>query len=57
MNNKTLCVAEPYSKSLKIDEKQTDSNGYFIWVKVKVISGRCNGKVGWVGLNSFNLNN
>jgi hypothetical protein len=56
-NDKTICVAEPGSKVVKIGEKQEDDSGYFTWIQVKAVSGRCAEKTGWVSLNSFNLNN
>lgn len=54
-NFEVVCNPEAGSKVEYLSEKA--ENAFMVWVQVKVISGTCQGKVGWIGKDNYRVHN
>jgi len=55
INPDVLCHPEAGSKVQFIKEKA--ENNYMMWVKVKILTGTCQGKIGWIGKDNYRTHN
>lgn len=54
-NPKIICHPEAGSKVQFLNEQV--ENAFMIWVQVKVLTGTCEGKVGWIGKDNYRTHN
>ncbi len=54
-NPKVICHPESGSKVEFLREKK--ENSFMVWVQVKVLSGTCQGKTGWIGKDNYRTHN